>query len=67
MVKRDVVVRFSNIVIDLKARRFSLLLGIKEFRNRKFIEEEVSGYATADLLNWLTKSSLVKVKLEDGS
>ena len=67
MVKRDVVVRFSNIVIDLKARRFSMLLGIKESGKRKFIDEEVSGYVTADLLNWLTKASVVKVQIEDGS
>ena len=67
MVKRDVVVRFSNIVIDLKARRFSMLLGIKDVGKRKFIDEEVSGYVTADLLNWLTKASVVKVQIEDGS
>ena len=67
MVKRDVVVRFSNIVIDLKARRFSMILGIKESGKRKFIDEEVSGYVTADLLNWLTKASVVKVQIEDGS
>ena len=67
MLKLDVVVRFSDIVIDLKARRFSMLLGIKESGKRKFIDEEVSGYVTADLLNWLTKGSLVKVQLEDGS
>ena len=67
MVKRDVVVKFSNIIIDLNARRFIMLLGIKEVGKRKFIDEEVSGYVTADLLNWLTKSSVVKVQLEDGS
>ena len=67
MLKLDVVVRFSDIVIDLKARRFSMLLGIKESGKRKFIEEEVSGYVTADLLNWLTKASVVKVQIEDGS
>ena len=67
MVKRDVVVKFSNIIIDLKARRFSMLLGIKDVGKRKFIDEEVSGYVTADLLNWLTKACVVKVQLEDGS
>lgn len=67
MVKRDVVVKFSNIIIDLNARRFSMLLGIKDVGKRKFIDEEVSGYVTADLLNWLTKASVVKVQLEDGS
>ena len=67
MVKGEGIVRFSNISLDLKGNKFSLLLGIKSYGQRKFREELVSGFATVDMLNWFTKSSAVKVRLEDGS
>lgn len=62
----EVTVLLSNLEIDLKSKKFSLDLGTKTKRQKKFRLEKVSGNITNELYSYLTRMTDVKVPVKDG-
>ena len=59
----DAVIRMSNINIDFKQRKGSMVLGIKEAGKRKFSEENVNFTITSELYDYLVLLRDNKVKV----